>query len=123
MLLVFIAIFLTCRKFFMLKMLPSLQKAAWLSVGDVIVFIVLIFLSLTLLIVMMLYSQFNQQKIQSFRLFFDQSIHSFHLFFSVPDIGVGGSTNTLAALRIALSDPHTHAIYLLTDGRPDQVSK
>ncbi|XP_076807901.1 von Willebrand factor A domain-containing protein 3B-like isoform X2 [Clavelina lepadiformis] len=38
----------------------------------------------------------------------------------IKDIGVGGSTNTLAALRIALSDPHTHAIYLLTDGRPDQ---
>uniref|UniRef100_F6VLB0 VWFA domain-containing protein n=1 Tax=Ciona intestinalis TaxID=7719 RepID=F6VLB0_CIOIN len=38
----------------------------------------------------------------------------------VKDIGVGGSTNTLAAIRIALSDPHTHAIYLLTDGRPDQ---
>uniref|UniRef100_H2ZCD7 VWFA domain-containing protein n=1 Tax=Ciona savignyi TaxID=51511 RepID=H2ZCD7_CIOSA len=38
----------------------------------------------------------------------------------VKDIGVGGSTNTLAAIRIALSDPHTHAIYILTDGRPDQ---
>lgn len=38
------------------------------------------------------------------------------------DIGVGGSTNTLAALRIALSDTYTQAIYLLTDGRPDQVS-
>lgn len=33
-----------------------------------------------------------------------------------------GSTNTLAALRFALSDLNTEAIYLLTDGRPDQVS-
>lgn len=32
----------------------------------------------------------------------------------------GGSTNTYAALRIALADPNTQAIYLLTDGRPDQ---
>ena len=32
-----------------------------------------------------------------------------------------GSTNTMAALRHALSDPSTQAIYLLTDGRPDQV--
>ena len=32
-----------------------------------------------------------------------------------------GSTNTLASLRQALSDPSTQAIYLLTDGRPDQV--
>ena len=32
-----------------------------------------------------------------------------------------GSTNTLAALRHALSDPSTQAIYVLTDGRPDQV--
>ena len=31
------------------------------------------------------------------------------------------STNTLAALRHALNDPQTQAIYLLTDGRPDQV--
>ena len=33
-----------------------------------------------------------------------------------------GSTNTLAALRVALADPNTEAVYLLTDGRPDQVS-
>ena len=32
-----------------------------------------------------------------------------------------GSTNTLAALRYSLNDPATQAIYLLTDGRPDQV--
>ncbi|CAF3336880.1 unnamed protein product [Rotaria sp. Silwood1] len=31
-----------------------------------------------------------------------------------------GSTNTLAAIRYALADPGTEAIYLLTDGRPDQ---
>ncbi|CAF1294902.1 unnamed protein product [Adineta ricciae] len=31
-----------------------------------------------------------------------------------------GSTNTLGALRFALADPATEAIYLLTDGRPDQ---
>ncbi len=33
-----------------------------------------------------------------------------------------GSTNTLGALRFALADPVTEAIYLLTDGRPDQVN-
>ncbi|XP_053913016.1 von Willebrand factor A domain-containing protein 3B [Cuculus canorus] len=33
---------------------------------------------------------------------------------------VGSSTNTLKALQIALSDTDTQAIYLLTDGRPDQ---
>ena len=33
-----------------------------------------------------------------------------------------GSTNTLAALRCALGDPQTEAIYLLSDGRPDHVS-
>lgn len=32
-----------------------------------------------------------------------------------------GSTNTYAALQHALGDPGTQAIYLLTDGRPDQV--
>ena len=32
-----------------------------------------------------------------------------------------GSTNTLAAIRFALADPDTEAMYLLTDGRPDQV--
>lgn len=31
-----------------------------------------------------------------------------------------GSTNTLAAIRFALSDLNTEAIYLLSDGRPDQ---
>ncbi|CAF4564503.1 unnamed protein product, partial [Rotaria sp. Silwood2] len=31
-----------------------------------------------------------------------------------------GSTNTLAAIRYALADSGTEAIYLLTDGRPDQ---
>lgn len=35
----------------------------------------------------------------------------------------GGSTNTYAALRIALADPSTQGIYLVTDGRPDQVEK
>ena len=34
-----------------------------------------------------------------------------------------GSTNTLAALRFALADPKTDAIYLLTDGRPDQSER
>lgn len=33
-----------------------------------------------------------------------------------------GSTNTLAALRFALADAATEGIYLLTDGRPDQVN-
>ncbi|EPQ05221.1 von Willebrand factor A domain-containing protein 3B [Myotis brandtii] len=33
---------------------------------------------------------------------------------------VGSSTNTLHALQIAFADKETQAIYLLTDGRPDQ---
>ena len=40
----------------------------------------------------------------------------------VRGLGVSGSTNTLAALKMALCDPHTQAVYLLTDGRPDHVS-
>uniref|UniRef100_A0A8C3RJ88 VWFA domain-containing protein n=1 Tax=Chelydra serpentina TaxID=8475 RepID=A0A8C3RJ88_CHESE len=36
---------------------------------------------------------------------------------------VGSSTNTLKALQIALADSDTQAIYLLTDGRPDQPPK
>ena len=32
-----------------------------------------------------------------------------------------GSTNTLAALQTAFKDSQTTAVYLLTDGRPDQV--
>ncbi|XP_042316665.1 von Willebrand factor A domain-containing protein 3B isoform X2 [Sceloporus undulatus] len=38
----------------------------------------------------------------------------------VEELQVGGSTNTLQALLIAFSDSDTQAIYLLTDGRPDQ---
>nr|XP_015219502.1 PREDICTED: von Willebrand factor A domain-containing protein 3B isoform X2 [Lepisosteus oculatus] len=38
-------------------------------------------------------------------------------------IQVGGSTNTLGALRLALADVGTDAVYLLTDGRPDQPPK
>jgi von Willebrand factor A domain-containing protein 3 len=33
-----------------------------------------------------------------------------------------GGTNTLEAIKFALSDFKTEAIYLLTDGRPDQVA-
>ena len=33
-----------------------------------------------------------------------------------------GSTNTYTAIQTALSDAHAQAIYLLSDGRPDQVS-
>ncbi|XP_045139765.1 von Willebrand factor A domain-containing protein 3B [Echinops telfairi] len=38
----------------------------------------------------------------------------------VGDIEAGSSTNTLRALQIAFADKETQAIYLLTDGRPDQ---
>jgi hypothetical protein len=31
-----------------------------------------------------------------------------------------GSTNTLGALEVAMSVPEAEAVYLLTDGRPDQ---
>ncbi|XP_040585418.1 von Willebrand factor A domain-containing protein 3B isoform X3 [Mesocricetus auratus] len=38
----------------------------------------------------------------------------------IRNIKVGSSTNTLNALKIAFADKETQAIYLLTDGRPDQ---
>ncbi|XP_066123884.1 LOW QUALITY PROTEIN: von Willebrand factor A domain-containing protein 3B [Saccopteryx bilineata] len=38
----------------------------------------------------------------------------------VRDIKVGSSTNTLNAMQIAFADKETQAIYILTDGRPDQ---
>ncbi|XP_043927748.1 von Willebrand factor A domain-containing protein 3B [Protopterus annectens] len=41
----------------------------------------------------------------------------------VKELQVGGSTNTLGALQFALADGDTQAVYLLTDGRPDQPPK
>ncbi|CAH1267973.1 VWA3A [Branchiostoma lanceolatum] len=41
----------------------------------------------------------------------------------VKGLTAGGTTNTLASIRLALADHNTHAIYLLTDGRPDQLPK
>ncbi|KAM9320011.1 von Willebrand factor A domain-containing protein 3B [Gastrophryne carolinensis] len=41
----------------------------------------------------------------------------------VKELQVGGSTNTLKALQVGLSDINTQAVYLLTDGRPDQPSE
>ncbi|CAM9616699.1 unnamed protein product [Bubo scandiacus] len=38
----------------------------------------------------------------------------------IKGLEIGSSTNTLKALQIALADTDTQAIYLLTDGRPDQ---
>ncbi|KAM6419820.1 von Willebrand factor A domain-containing protein 3B [Pluvialis apricaria] len=38
----------------------------------------------------------------------------------IKGLEVGSSTNTLKALQIAFADADTQAIYLLTDGRPDQ---
>ncbi|KAM7078089.1 von Willebrand factor A domain-containing protein 3B isoform 2-T2 [Molossus nigricans] len=38
----------------------------------------------------------------------------------VRDMKIGSSTNTVHALQIAFADKETQAIYLLTDGRPDQ---
>ncbi|XP_053163819.1 von Willebrand factor A domain-containing protein 3B isoform X2 [Hemicordylus capensis] len=38
----------------------------------------------------------------------------------VKELEAGSSTNTLKALQIAFADGGTRAIYLLTDGRPDQ---
>ncbi|CAD5114251.1 DgyrCDS3392 [Dimorphilus gyrociliatus] len=34
-----------------------------------------------------------------------------------------GSTNTLAAIKTAVNDPSSQAVYLLSDGRPDQPTK
>ncbi|KAM6178260.1 von Willebrand factor A domain-containing protein 3B [Rhynchocyon petersi] len=39
----------------------------------------------------------------------------------IRDIEVGSSTNTLSALKIAFADKEAQVIYLLTDGRPDQL--
>ena len=39
----------------------------------------------------------------------------------VKGLSAGGSTNTLGALKRALADTQVEAVYLLTDGRPDQV--
>uniref|UniRef100_A0A2R9B9P1 Uncharacterized protein n=1 Tax=Pan paniscus TaxID=9597 RepID=A0A2R9B9P1_PANPA len=39
---------------------------------------------------------------------------------SVQTSAIGSSTNTLSALKTAFADKETRAIYLLTDGRPDQ---
>ncbi|XP_068124266.1 von Willebrand factor A domain-containing protein 3B isoform X2 [Hyperolius riggenbachi] len=41
----------------------------------------------------------------------------------VKELQVGSSTNTLKALQLALSDSNTQAVYLLTDGRPDQPTE
>ncbi|XP_018418316.1 PREDICTED: von Willebrand factor A domain-containing protein 3B [Nanorana parkeri] len=41
----------------------------------------------------------------------------------VKELQVGSSTNTLKALQVALSDSNTQAVYLLTDGRPDQPTE
>ncbi|KAJ8407275.1 hypothetical protein AAFF_G00278490 [Aldrovandia affinis] len=41
----------------------------------------------------------------------------------VKGLQAGGSTNTLGALRLALADVATQAVYLLTDGRPDQPTR
>ncbi|CAH2223367.1 Hypothetical predicted protein [Pelobates cultripes] len=38
----------------------------------------------------------------------------------VNELQVGGSTNTMEALQVAIADNNTQAVYLLTDGRPDQ---
>lgn len=40
---------------------------------------------------------------------------------SLSFLWIGSSTNTLSALQIAFADKETQVIYLLTDGRPDQV--
>ncbi|XP_048818082.1 von Willebrand factor A domain-containing protein 3B [Lagopus muta] len=41
----------------------------------------------------------------------------------IKGLEVGSSTNTLRALQVAFADTDTQAIYLLTDGRPDQPSQ
>ncbi|XP_059819844.1 von Willebrand factor A domain-containing protein 3B-like isoform X2 [Hypanus sabinus] len=41
----------------------------------------------------------------------------------IQGLQVGGSTNTLGAIRFALADAGTEAVYLLSDGRPDQPPK
>ena len=38
----------------------------------------------------------------------------------IKNIDCAGSTNTMAAVDYAMGDPDTEAVYLLTDGRPDQ---
>ncbi|XP_066435302.1 von Willebrand factor A domain-containing protein 3B isoform X2 [Eleutherodactylus coqui] len=38
----------------------------------------------------------------------------------IKELQVGSSTNTLKAIQVAITDSNTQAVYLLTDGRPDQ---
>ena len=40
----------------------------------------------------------------------------------IQTLNAAGTTNTSAAIRFALNDSNTEAIYLLSDGRPDQVN-
>jgi von Willebrand factor A domain-containing protein 3 len=40
----------------------------------------------------------------------------------IQTLSAQGGTNILGAIKFGLSDLNTEAIYLLTDGRPDQVS-
>ncbi|NWV04549.1 VWA3B protein, partial [Ptilonorhynchus violaceus] len=48
----------------------------------------------------------------------EESLHDAWLW--IKGLEAGSSTNTLKALQIALADTDTQAVYLLTDGRPDQ---
>ncbi|RUS89184.1 hypothetical protein EGW08_003063, partial [Elysia chlorotica] len=41
----------------------------------------------------------------------------------VQNLSCWGTTNTYGALQLAMADPQVQAIYLLTDGRPDQPPK
>ncbi|CAG5130703.1 unnamed protein product [Candidula unifasciata] len=51
----------------------------------------------------------------------DVSEHSLRAAWAwVQSLTCSGSTNTHAAIDMAMGDPQTEAIYLLTDGRPDQ---
>lgn len=53
------------------------------------------------------------------RSFFEIEVYTWYV--SLSFLQIGSSTNTLSALQIAFADEETQVIYLLTDGRPDQV--
>ncbi|KAM8977452.1 von Willebrand factor A domain-containing protein 3B [Pelodytes ibericus] len=84
--------------------------------------------------------QLMQEQIKSKRMFnfvkFDSKVEAWKsrlvdvnennlqdAWFWVKKLQVGSSTNTLRALQVALTDTNTQAVYLLTDGRPDQTAK
>lgn len=98
---------------FVLLFVVSLSSVFWRSCKRTCIVIAVVFFPS---------SEFSSQRTDynlTFFFFFQNLDNSWQW---VKGLSTGGSTNTLAALKLALADPQCHAIYLLTDGRPDQVT-